>query len=64
MVLQTCLQLSSPELMRKLPNGDTLHHLKNNSRVSTLVAEKDKEPTRERGKFNKSFEEKKKVLKI
>lgn len=38
--------------MRKLPNGDALHHLKNNSRVSTLVADKDKEPARERGNLN------------
>ncbi|XP_063976310.1 dipeptidase 1-like [Diachasmimorpha longicaudata] len=27
-ILETCLQLSSPELMRKLPNGGTLHHFK------------------------------------
>ncbi|XP_076284134.1 dipeptidase 1 [Lasioglossum baleicum] len=46
-ILETCLQLSSPELMRKLPNGDALHHGKDPG-VSTSL-DKDKDPPRERG---------------
>ncbi|XP_053972760.1 dipeptidase 1-like isoform X1 [Hylaeus volcanicus] len=45
-ILETCLQLSSPELMRKLPNGDALHHTKD-SGVSTSL---DKDPPRESGR--------------
>lgn len=47
--LQTCLQLPSPELMRKLPNGDAIHHAKD-SGVSTSF-DKNKDPPRESGKF-------------
>lgn len=37
--------------MRKLPNGDALHHLKNNKTISTSITDKDKESLRgERGK--------------
>ena len=46
-ILETCLQLSSPELMRKLPNGDAIHHTKDMG-VSTSL-DKDKEPPRESG---------------
>ncbi|KAG5317952.1 DPEP1 Dipeptidase, partial [Acromyrmex heyeri] len=42
---ETCLQLSSPEFMRKLPNGDALHHIKDTG-VSTSF-NKAKEPPRE-----------------
>ncbi|XP_077258132.1 dipeptidase 1 [Temnothorax americanus] len=42
---ETCLQLSSPEFMRKLPNGDALHHIKDTG-VSTSFS-KAKEPPRE-----------------
>ncbi|XP_076621364.1 dipeptidase 1 [Colletes latitarsis] len=45
-ILETCLQLSSPELIRKLPNGDALHHTKDLS-VSTSLS---KEPPRESGR--------------
>ncbi|XP_043251847.1 dipeptidase 1-like [Colletes gigas] len=45
-ILETCLQLSSPELIRKLPNGDALHHTKDLS-VSTSL---NKEPPRESGR--------------
>ncbi|CAL7944085.1 unnamed protein product [Xylocopa violacea] len=41
----TCLQLSSPELIRKLPNGDAIHHAKDTG-VSTSL-DTDKEPSRE-----------------
>ncbi|XP_029047804.1 dipeptidase 1-like [Osmia bicornis bicornis] len=47
-ILETCLQLSSPELMRKLPNGDAIHHAKESS-VSTSL-DKDKDPAKERGR--------------
>ncbi|XP_033304228.1 dipeptidase 1-like isoform X1 [Bombus vosnesenskii] len=44
-ILETCLQLSSPELMRKLPNGDAVHHTKD-SVVSTSF-DKNKDLPRE-----------------
>ncbi|XP_043284766.1 dipeptidase 1-like [Venturia canescens] len=44
-ILETCLQLSSPELMRKLPNGDAIHHVKNT--VVTSPHDKDKTVNRE-----------------
>ncbi|XP_020290063.1 dipeptidase 1-like isoform X2 [Pseudomyrmex gracilis] len=44
-ILETCLQLSSPELIGKLPNGDALHHIKDTG-VSTSF-NKAKEPLRE-----------------
>ncbi|XP_076238296.1 dipeptidase 1 [Calliopsis andreniformis] len=47
-ILETCLQLSSPELMRKLPNGDAMHHSKDPG-VSTSL-DKDKDPPRESGR--------------
>lgn len=54
--LQTCLQLSSPELMRKLPNGDAVHHAKDTD-VSTSF-DKDKGPPRENGMLRKPEEDK------
>ncbi|XP_076173276.1 dipeptidase 1 [Ptiloglossa arizonensis] len=45
-ILETCLQLSSPELMRKLPNGDAIHHTKDPG-VSTSS---NKDPPRENGR--------------
>uniref|UniRef100_V9IAW0 Uncharacterized protein n=1 Tax=Apis cerana TaxID=7461 RepID=V9IAW0_APICE len=47
-ILETCLQLPSPELMRKLPNGDAIHHAKD-SGVSTSF-DKNKDPPRESGR--------------
>ncbi|XP_015173860.1 PREDICTED: dipeptidase 1-like [Polistes dominula] len=47
-ILETCLQLSSPEIMRKLPNGDALHHVKEAS-VSTSL-DKNKDASRENGR--------------
>ena len=35
--------------MRKLPNGDAIHHVK--STVVSSTNEKDKRPTRERGEL-------------
>ncbi|KAK2581982.1 hypothetical protein KPH14_002421, partial [Odynerus spinipes] len=40
-ILETCLQLSSPELIRKLPNGDALHHVKEASVSTSLDKNKD-----------------------
>ncbi|XP_033207982.1 dipeptidase 1-like isoform X3 [Belonocnema kinseyi] len=44
-ILETCLHHSSEELMRKLPNGDALHHVKDTVISTTL--EKDNVATRE-----------------
>ncbi|XP_066584333.1 dipeptidase 1-like [Prorops nasuta] len=46
-ILETCLQLS-PEIMRKLPNGDAIHHAKETVLSDNL--EKNKEPSRESGR--------------
>ncbi|CAK9827946.1 Dipeptidase 1 [Anthophora retusa] len=50
-ILETCLQLSSPELMRKLPNGDAVHHTKDTG-VSTSLDKGNlgKEAGRESGR--------------
>ncbi|XP_015587970.1 dipeptidase 1 [Cephus cinctus] len=45
-ILETCLQLSSPELIRKLPNGDSVHHLKDTV-IPTSMDKNNKEHSRE-----------------
>ncbi|XP_051163752.1 dipeptidase 1-like [Leptopilina boulardi] len=45
-ILETCLQHSSEELYRKLPNGDALHHVKDTVISATL--EKNKVAPREK----------------
>ncbi|XP_012274229.1 dipeptidase 1 [Orussus abietinus] len=58
-ILETCLRLTSPELTRKLPNGDTPHHAKDMTPTTLIAATtatsaessgKNKGQPRERGR--------------
>ncbi|XP_076764529.1 dipeptidase 1 isoform X1 [Xylocopa sonorina] len=52
-ILETCLQLSSPELIRKLPNGDAIHHAKDTGVSTSLDTDKESSRKSERSVLRK-----------